>query len=177
MSIDYSLDQTPINRVLKRKYACDDEWTKAFLIRCQVGHIATHWDDQPFITPVLYWYDPDKNKIYFHTATKGRLLANIKRDNKVCFEASEIGEIFASKRACDFCMQYESAIVFGKMHLVEDREEQNYALYGLIKKHFPDMEVGVDFEPVNDDELAKTSVLAISIESWSGKRNWREKAG
>ncbi|MBN1537993.1 MAG: pyridoxamine 5'-phosphate oxidase family protein, partial [Anaerolineales bacterium] len=93
MTIDYSLDNTTINQILKKKYACDDEWTKAFLMRCQVGHVATHWDEQPFITPILYWYDPEKHKIYFHSGLKGRLRANYERDNKVCFEACEIGRI------------------------------------------------------------------------------------
>lgn len=177
MSLDYALDKTPPNRILKQKYACDDAWTKAFLMRCQVGHVATHWDEQPFITPVLYWYAPEKHKIYIHTGIKGRLLANCERDNKVCFEACEIGKILPSKTACGFDMQYESAVVFGKMNLVEDRDEKVYALYGLLTKHFPDMKVGDDYQPITEKELTRTSVLAISIESWSGKRNWHEKAG
>jgi nitroimidazol reductase NimA-like FMN-containing flavoprotein (pyridoxamine 5'-phosphate oxidase superfamily) len=170
------LDKTPPNQVLRQKYACDDDWTKAFLMRCQVGHVATHWDDQPFITPVLYWYDPSKNAIYFHTNIHGRLRANCERDNKVCFEASEVGQIFPSNVALEFSMQYESAVAFGTMHVVEDPEEKMYALYGLIKKHFPKMEAGDHYRPITGAELARTAVFAIRIENWSGKRNWHEKA-
>lgn len=176
MTIDYSLDKTPPNRITKKKYACDDDWTKEFLMRCQVGHVATHWDDQPFITPILYWYDPEKQKIYFHTSNKGRLSANCARDNKVCFEASEIGKLLPATTACKFDMQYESAVVFGKMYLVEDRSEKLYALYGLITKHFPEMNVGDDYEPIVEKDLDRTAVYAISIESWSGKRSWSEES-
>jgi nitroimidazol reductase NimA-like FMN-containing flavoprotein (pyridoxamine 5'-phosphate oxidase superfamily) len=176
MSIDYSPDKAPKNQILRQKYACDDEWTRAFLIRCQVGHVATHWDDQPFITPVLYWYDPAKNKIYFHTNTHGRLMANYERENKVCFEACEAGKIFPSNIALGFSMQYESAVVFGKLDLVEDRQEKMDALYGLIRKHFSDMEPGDHYRPITESELTRTAVFAITVESWSGKRNWREKA-
>lgn len=176
MTKDYSLDKMPPNKILRQKYACDDEWTSEFLVRCPAGHVATHWDDQPFITPVLYWYDPSKRLIYFHTNIQGRLRANCERDNKVCFEASEMGKIFPSNIASEFSMQYESAVVFGKMNLVEDQAEQVYALYGLIRKYFPDMKPGEDYRQITETELARTAIFAITIESWSGKRNWHEKA-
>lgn len=176
MTKDYSLDITPPNQISEKKYACNDDWTKEFLLRCQVGHVATHWDDQPFITPKLYWYNPENHKIYFHTSYKGRLSANCARDNKVCFEACEIGKILPAKTACNFDLQYESVVVFGKIYLVEDRTEKLYALYGLLTKHFPDMKVGQDYKSIADNELDRTAVYAIRIESWSGKRSWSEES-
>jgi hypothetical protein len=59
---------------------------------------------------------------------------------------------------------------------LEDPEEQRGALYGLIQKYFPGMAPGQEYRPITEQELKRTSVYAIAIESWSGKRNWPEQA-
>jgi len=38
------------------------------------------------------------------------------------------------------------------------------------------MKPGKDYRPIMDAELARTAVYAFSIQSWSGKRNWKERA-
>ena len=173
---DYSLDNTPPNQQLRTKYAQSDEWTAKFLGKTLVGHVATHWDDQPFITPTLFWYDPDIKAIYFHSNITGRLRANIERHPEVCFETFNSGHLLPSNVALEFSIQYESAVVFGKVRIVEDQTEQEYALYGLLGKYFPHMQPGREYRPIIDEELMQTSVYAIQVESWSGKRNWKEQA-
>ncbi len=59
MPKDYSPDVTPPNAQRRPEHAQDDAWTRAFLQRAQIGHVATRWDDRPFITPTSFWYDPD----------------------------------------------------------------------------------------------------------------------
>jgi hypothetical protein len=38
------------------------------------------------------------------------------------------------------------------------------------------MRVGHECRPITDQELARTSVYAMTVESWSGKENWPEQA-
>jgi hypothetical protein len=38
------------------------------------------------------------------------------------------------------------------------------------------MEAGREYRPITDQELKRTSVYAIRVESWSGKQNWPERA-
>ena len=38
------------------------------------------------------------------------------------------------------------------------------------------MRSGEDYRPITDNELKRTSVYGIKIESWSGIRNWEERA-
>ncbi len=38
------------------------------------------------------------------------------------------------------------------------------------------MTPGQEFRPITDQELKRTSVYAMAIDSWSGKRNWVEQA-
>jgi len=64
---DYNLDKSPAAELLRKEYACDDGWISSFLEKVEVGHLATRWDDQPFITPSTFIYSPEKHEIYLHS--------------------------------------------------------------------------------------------------------------
>jgi nitroimidazol reductase NimA-like FMN-containing flavoprotein (pyridoxamine 5'-phosphate oxidase superfamily) len=176
MQKNFSLEVTPPNQIQRSKYACDDDWISQFLSQAKVGHIATHWDNQPFITPNLFWYDSEHKAIYFHTNIVGRLQANVVRHPEACFEACTSGKVLPSNVAREFGFQYESVVVFGKIHQVEEVGEKRRALDGLLRKYFPKMRPGKEYRPILDQEMKPTAVFALEIESWSGKRNWKEKA-
>jgi hypothetical protein len=38
------------------------------------------------------------------------------------------------------------------------------------------MTAGQEYRPITDKELKRTSVYAMTIDSWSGKQNWAERA-
>ena len=176
MSKDYSLEETPPNQQRRAKYAQSDQWTGEFLTVAQVGHVATHWDDQPFITPTLFWYDAERRRIYFHSNISGRVRANIERHPEVCFETFNAGRLLPSNVALEFSLQYESVVAFGMIRILEDDEEKRRALDGLLAKYFPALQPGKEYRPPTDQELKRTSVYAIRVESWSGKQNWPERA-
>jgi nitroimidazol reductase NimA-like FMN-containing flavoprotein (pyridoxamine 5'-phosphate oxidase superfamily) len=173
---DYSLDVTPANEQRLPEYAQDDKWIVEFLKKSTIGHIATRWDEQPFITPSTFWYDEDQHEIIFHSNVAGRIRANSERHPEACFETSEYGQFLPSNIALEFSMQYESVIAFGKIRILEDEGEKRRGLYSLIEKYFPGMRPGEEYRPITGKELNRTSVYAIRIESWSGKRNWKESA-
>ena len=176
MPKDYSLNVTPPNAQRRPQNAMDDEWTRQFLLRAEIGHVATLWDDQPFITPTNFWYDPERHEIYFHSNVVGRVRANAERHERVCFEASEFGRYLPSNVAAEFSIQYQSAVVFGKIRVLDDDGEKRRVLVALIGKYFPTMTPGKEYRPITDQELKRTSVYAIAVESWSGKRNWKDRA-
>ncbi len=75
MAKDYALNVTPANEQRRPKNAMSDEWVKDFLHRALIGHVATRWDDQPFITPTSFWYDEARHAIVFHSNVVGRIRA------------------------------------------------------------------------------------------------------
>ncbi len=176
MPKDYALNVTPANQQRRSQNAMSDAWVKDFLHRAAIGHIATHWDDQPFITPTSFWFDEEHHTIVFHSNIVGRVRANAERHDQVCFEASEYGEFLPSNVALEFTVQYQSVVVFGKIRVIEEADEKRRALYGLIGKYYPTLTAGKEYRPITDQELKRTSVYAIAIESWSGKRNWPDEA-
>lgn len=176
MPKDYSLENMPANKQRLPQPARDDAWTRAFLMRGQVAHVATRWDEQPFLNPTLYWYDPSQHKIFFHSNRMGRTRANGERHARVCLEVSEFGKLLPSNIALEFSIQYASVVVFGTLHVLAEPEEKRQALEGLIRKYFSHMTSGKEYRPITDAELTRTTVYALAIESWSGKENWAERA-
>ncbi len=175
MPRDYSA-QSPTAFQRLPEYARDDDWIRAFLRQAKVGHIATARDGQPFLNPSTFWYDEANHQIVFHSNLAGRVRSNIESNPKVCLEASELGKLLPSNIALEFSLQYRSVIVFGTARILEDPIEKRAALYGLIHKYFPAMTAGKEYREITDKELARTSVYAIVIESWSGKENWKDRA-
>lgn len=175
MPRDYE-SQSPTAFQRLPEYTRDDDWIRAFLREANVGHIATDWEGQPFLTPSNFWFDEERNRVIFHSNISGRLRANIERNPKVCLEASEMGKLLPSNIALEFSLQYRSVIVFGTARILEDIEDKRAALYGLIQKYFPAMEAGKEYRPITDKELKRTTVYALEIDSWSGKENWKDRA-
>jgi nitroimidazol reductase NimA-like FMN-containing flavoprotein (pyridoxamine 5'-phosphate oxidase superfamily) len=158
------------------EYQRDDEWIRAFLHEAQVGHIATARDGQPFLNPTTFWFDEANHQIVFHSNLTGRVRSNIENNPRVCFEASELGNMLPSNVALEFSLQFRSVVVFGPARLIHDPEEARRVLYGLLHKYFPAMTAGREFREITDKELKRTSVYAIQVEEWSGKENWKDRA-
>ncbi len=169
-------DSTPTAYQRLPEYQRDDDWIRSFLHQAQIGHIATSWQGQPFVTPSTFWYNQADHRIYFHSNVAGRLRANLERNQHVCLEASQMGRFLPSNIALEFSLQYRCVMVFGEVAILEEPEQKRAALYGLVAKYFPGMQAGADFRPITEKELKRTSVYAIAIESWSGKENWGEQA-
>lgn len=173
---NYDPSVTSINRQRRPNNVMDDDWIIQFLEDAQIGHIATRWGDQPFINPSTFWYSARKHEIYFHSNAVGRVRANSQMHPEVCFGAFKSGRLLPSNIPLEKSMQYESVVAFGKIRVVDDREEKRSCLEGLLDKYFGEMESGEDYRPITDGELRQTSVYAIAIDSCSGKRNWKERA-
>jgi nitroimidazol reductase NimA-like FMN-containing flavoprotein (pyridoxamine 5'-phosphate oxidase superfamily) len=143
---------------------------KVFLHRAQFGFIASSVDNQPFINSNLFWFDEENHRLYFHTAKEGRTRSNIEVNPRVCFSIAEIGEFIPADTAIEFSNEYLGVCVFGRAQIVESDSEQRHGLNGLLSKYFPDLKAGADFQAITKNELDVTSVFAIDIESWSGKK-------
>lgn len=154
----------------------DEAWVRAFLHRIEIAHIGHSADGQPFVTPTNFWYDEDGQRIIFHANIAGRLRANLESNPQVCLEISEMGGFLPANTALEFSVQYRSVMVFGRAEILQDPDEQRRVLYALISKYFPRMAAGREYRPITDKELARTTVYALQIESWSGKESWQEKA-
>ena len=168
-SRDYAAQ--PVDSVRRADRAVSDEaWIAELLKRAPIGYLATVHDAQPFINSNLFVYDADKHVIYMHTARVGRTRSNVEAEEKVCFTVTEMGRLLPADEALEFSVEYNGVVVFGRAHMIEDVEEQRHGLQILLDKYFPHLKSGEHYRPMTDDELARTSVYRITIDTWTGKQ-------
>lgn len=159
------------NAVRRSDRAVDDaEWMSNFLRHASVGTLATVHEGQPFVNTNLFVYDEPNGCIYIHTAHVGRTQANIDKDARICFTVMEMGRLLPAKEALEFSVEYAGVVIFGKATIIDDREEAKRALQMLLDKYAPHLHPGEDYRPPIDEELKRTAVYRIVIESWSAKK-------
>jgi hypothetical protein len=161
----------PRSHVRRRDRAIDDEgWIRGLLRRAPLGVLASVLDGQPFVNSNLFVYDQDREAIYLHTHRSGRTRTNLEADDRVCFTVTEMGRLLPAPVALDFSVEYASVVVFGRASIVGDESEAARCLQMLLDKYAPHLQAGRDYRPPVHDELVRTSVYAIAIEEWSGKK-------
>lgn len=170
MTTDYS--RQPYNKVRRTDRAVEDEgWIRAMLRRAPVANLATVAEDgQPFINSNLFVYDEPNHCIYMHTFRLGRTQSNVAAHERVCLSISEMGRLLPADTALEFSVEYSGVTVFGRAHIIQDAAQATHALQMLLDKYFPKQRPERDYRPIQPDELARTAVYRIQIESWSGKR-------
>lgn len=72
--------------------------------------------------------------------------------------------------ALEFSVEYAGVTIFGRMEIVDDEAEASAALQMLLDKYAPQLRAGVDYRPPVPEELRRTTVFRLNIESWSGKK-------
>jgi len=174
--MNYYPNNRPINQSRRPKLDMDDEWNAKFLNKIRVGHISTRDGNQPFINPTSFWYNKEDHEIYFHSNAVGRMRFNAENNPETCFECYRSGRLLPSNLALEVSFQYECVIAFGRIRVIKDIDEKRDVLNELLQKYFGEMRSGEDYRPITDNELKRTSVYGIKIESWSGIRNWEERA-
>ncbi|MBE2272380.1 MAG: pyridoxamine 5'-phosphate oxidase family protein [Anaerolinea sp.] len=168
MSKDYTA--LPLNEVRRTDRAVfDDDWIVKLLHRAPQGMLATVNNGQPFINSNLFVYDPENHAIYTHTARIGRTRSNVEEEERVCFSVTEMGRLLPADEALEFSVEYTGVVVFGHASIVEGGEAER-GLQLLLDKYFPHLQPGRDYRPIQPEELKRTSVFKIAVESWSGKK-------
>ena len=169
MSKDYGT--LPFDYVRRQDRAVTDEaWIRTLLHRAPLGYLATVRDEQPFLNSNLFVYDEAAQVIYMHTAKVGRTQANVAADGRFCFTVTEIGRLLPADVALEFSVEYASVVVFGTAVIVAEEAEALHGLQLLLDKYAPHLTPGQDYRPPVSEELKRTAVFRLNIETWSGKK-------
>lgn len=149
-------------REMRRKdRALSEENLDAILKDGEYGVLGTLSEDgYPYVVPLSYVYD--KNRIYFHCATNGLKLDNIRRMSKVSFTVVDHVEALPK----EFSTKYQSAVIFGTAEILEG-EEKDSALSALISKY--SSEFTEEGRIYIDRAKGSTTVVAINIQHKTGK--------
>lgn len=167
---------TPEHRHPRRKDRSQDEsWIKALLHRGEAAVMAATLDGAPFCLPRIYAFDENKGVIYVHGAfggATGKVLSqgDGEAGAPVALTVYEMGRLLPADEALEFGVEYASVVLSGRAIEVDEVEEAFHGLMLLMRKYAPHLKPGDDYRPIAQEELLRTSVIRIEIESWSGKQ-------
>lgn len=161
----------PRSRIRRRDRGKDEAWVRAFVGAAPFGFLATVGDaGQPFLNSNLFVYDRDRHCIYLHTHRTGRTRDNLGEPERVAFGVAGMGRLLPAPEALEFSVEYAGVTAFGTGRVVEDGDEAKRALQMLLDKYAPHLRPDRDYRATTDDELARTTVYRVDIETWSGKQ-------
>jgi len=146
----------------RKDRAMGEEATKELLMTSHVGILSTVSNNNtPYGVPISFVYTDEG--IYLHCATIGEKLVNIQINNSVCFTVFDGVELLPAS----FATKYKSAIVFGKITVVEDNAEKRKGLIAFVRKYSPDYyEAGLQYI---DKAIERAVVLKLEIAHMTGK--------
>lgn len=148
----------------KKKRAMPESMALEILKNCEYLVLATVSEDGfPYcipISPVLH-----QGYVYFHCATEGHKLDNIRGDARVCLCAAQNVQAVPEK----FSTLYDSVVAFGRAQEVTDEGEKLSALRALSEKYAAS---NMDkFDGYAIPLLSRTCVCKVTLEGISGKSN------
>jgi nitroimidazol reductase NimA-like FMN-containing flavoprotein (pyridoxamine 5'-phosphate oxidase superfamily) len=125
-------------------------------------------NDCPYIVPLNYGfsYDDSKLTLYFHGAMEGKKMDIIKKNNNACFEIDCDTKLIKGEAPCDYGYEFKSIIGFGKIIILEVKDEKINGLNYLMKQQ-TGKDIKYDF---NENELKNVSVFKMIVEDFTGKQ-------
>jgi uncharacterized protein len=145
----------------KDKQVTSREEIEAIIKKASVLRIALHDDPFPYLVPVNFGYGD--GKLFFHSASEGKKIDLIRKNNRVCFETETDFGLIGGDIPCHWSARYASVIGFGRACLIEDPEEKKKGLEVILRHN------SVDPLEIPDSSLVRIVLVRIEVESMTGK--------
>lgn len=146
----------------KNKEISMDE-SKNILKEARRGVLAVNGDEgYPYAIPVNYYYDDEKQKIFFHGSRVGHKIDSLKKSDKVCFTVLGNEQI----KEEIWAPYVKSVIVFGRCYLIEDASIAATRLREFAMKYYPNEELVSEEITIYGKSV---QMYVIEIEHMSGK--------
>jgi uncharacterized protein len=140
------------------------------LARGLVAHVGFVQQDQPFVIPMVYYYDPaTPDRLFLHGSYASRTLKHLASGSPVCVTVTSPKGLVYSRSAHYHSMNYESVICFGKARMIKDLTEKAQIFQRHISRYHPGRTAGRDYEAPSDQELMSTAMVEVQIEEMSAK--------
>ena len=115
----------------------------------------------PYTVPISHIYKD--GMLFFHSAVSGHKVDAARGDERCSFCVVDKDDVKPS----EYTTYFRSVIAFGRMTVVEDKEEKLYALRLLGERFGPDDEVRLQHEI--DGGIDRVVILRMDIEHLTGK--------
>ncbi|HEX6819622.1 MAG TPA: pyridoxamine 5'-phosphate oxidase family protein [Ktedonobacterales bacterium] len=154
-------------RVRRHPERAAPERAEEILRAGRVAHVGYAVDGQPFVLPLLYFYDD--GKLYLHGAPASRTIKALRAGMPVCVEVTLLDGLVASRDAKSHSVNYRSAMVFGTCEAVQDLAAKRAVFERMTQRMFSGRTAGTDYHPANEGDLKGVELLMVRIEERSAK--------
>lgn len=145
------------------KQQVSDEICRKILREEWRGVLAVHGENgYPYALPIDFYYDEEKDKIYFHCAKEGHKLDAIRADERVSFCVYDKG----FRKEGDWALNITSVIIFGRIRIITDPEETRLTARKFGAKFFPTAD---ELEHELERSLNRVQMLELAPEHMTGK--------
>ena len=146
------------------KEITDQKVIQDILHKGDICRIALSDGNVPFIVPLNYGYSNEC--IYFHSASSGKKIELIKKNNKVCFEIEYGAELIKTESPCGWTSKYRSVIGYGTIEIITDI---NLKMKGLdiIMTHYGK----ITENNYDEKSVEKLVILKLTIDEISCKQS------
>ena len=140
----------------------DKSVIETIIQKADVCRVALCNDGLPYIVPMNFGYK--EGCLFLHSAREGKKIDMLKNNNKVCFEIDCGFELVKAEQGCDWGMNYQSVIGFGKAFLVEGFDQKKKGLDVIMEKYSG----GRSFE-YSERAVNNVIIIKVEIDSMTGK--------
>lgn len=155
---------TKVKRLSERG-TYDREVLNGIIDQALVCHVAFSVDGVPYNIPMSHVrIDSD---LFIHASISSRFYRELSKGSEVCITITHVDGIVLAKSASSSSVNYRSAMLFGKMSPVIEKEEKMRVAEKLVEK----MAEGrwQDCRHPSDSELQVTGFLTMPIQAFSAK--------
>jgi len=147
----------------KEKEITDNNEIEAIIRKSLVCRLAMVDGDAPYVVPLCFGY-ADRT-LYFHSASQGKKLEILKKNNRVCFEFDVDQSLKMGEKPCAWSMTYKSVLGFGSAYLLTDFEAKRKALDIIMRNYNAD---SYEYPKSAVDEI---TVIKVQIQQMTGKQS------
>jgi nitroimidazol reductase NimA-like FMN-containing flavoprotein (pyridoxamine 5'-phosphate oxidase superfamily) len=138
------------------------------IAKCKVCRLGLSENNYPYVVPLNYGFSYDNGKLtlYFHGALEGKKIDIIQKNNNACFEIDCDTKLVEGENPCDFGYEFKSIIGFGKIIMLDTKDEKINGLNYLMKQ-----QTGKDIKhDFYEHQLNNVAVFKMPVEEFTGKQ-------
>ena len=148
----------------KDKEITDPSEMKKLLEQVEYVTLAMAKDNIPYLVTLSHGYDPEKNEVYFHSASTGKKL-DIMRENPRVWGQAMVDMGYAEGE----CNHHYASVMFsGAVSFIEDENEKYEILTGMARKFKEEPEAVIGAQNAS---VMNTVVGKISVDYMTGKKS------
>jgi uncharacterized protein len=155
--------RTRIKRLPKRAHY-DREAVHAVLDAGMICHVGYVIDEQPYVTPTLYWRHGER--LYWHGSSASRMLRHLKQGVRACVTVTHLDGFVLARSGFHHSVNYRSVMALGDASLVPE-EDKLGVLEDFVEQLLPGR--WPDLRPPTGQEIKATTVLWMDLEEVSAK--------